>query len=375
MKYISALFLVLLLAPLAFTQSDVLEMIQKTEEGKEVLDNIFLDVALEGARLNAASVGARLNALAKGARAQRTSLAAAGAENRRTCRTNLKALRSRFHDFALRMTATARTLRATRALLKGRTVMYSRVNEELGHYRRFSSMNSGNRKGWNTFWTTSTKALRNVAGLIARVRTQVSSLHRQHRKSALVELPETYANALTEISNEFENTHDNLMGFRPIVANLLEIVRSPVHIRRRVSRQQLRALLGRLAEQFHDQVNTFTEENEHQEGLFDGMSSLLQDSVVRSQKLAAGIRAQQASAQHKIKWLQTAVKGSAHVTDLARSIVDLTARECRNVNQQVIRSRTRAANFLGVCGQVQEVLNQRFGSLKSFFVERTQAQN
>jgi hypothetical protein len=348
-----------------------MEMIQKTEEGKEVLDNIFLDVALEGARLNAASVGARLNALAKGARDQRTFLAAAGEANRQACQTNLKALKSRFHDFTMRMSWSTRTLRMTQGVLRGRAHMLTRVTEELGNYRKFAAMNNSNYKAWKGFWNTSSAAMKNVAGLVARVRTQVSSLHRQHAQAALVEIPETYANALTEISNEFESSHDNLGGFRPIVANLLEIVRSPVHVRRQVSRRQLRSLLGKLAEQFHDQVNSFAEENEHQDGLFDGMTALLADSMMRSTKLVEGLNHMQDAAAHKVKWLKSAVRGCAHLTDLSRSIVDLTARECRNVNEQVTRSRTRAATFLGVCGQVQEVLNERFGSLKAFFLEKS----
>ncbi len=65
MKYLSGLFLVLLIAPIALAQSDAIEMIQKAPEGKEILDNLFLDVSLEGRRINIGGVRARLNAIAK----------------------------------------------------------------------------------------------------------------------------------------------------------------------------------------------------------------------------------------------------------------------------------------------------------------------
>ena len=49
MKYLNIFFLVVLLSPFAYSQTDeAIMMLQKTPEGKDVLDSIYLQVSMEG---------------------------------------------------------------------------------------------------------------------------------------------------------------------------------------------------------------------------------------------------------------------------------------------------------------------------------------
>jgi len=57
MKYISALFIILLIfIPISLAQSEVMEMIEKSPEGKEVLDSIFLQASIEGPNIDIGEV-------------------------------------------------------------------------------------------------------------------------------------------------------------------------------------------------------------------------------------------------------------------------------------------------------------------------------
>jgi len=325
--------------------------------------------------LNAASVGARLAIMAKAVRGAKKRLKAAGQANKKECKSSLHSVSDRFHDFTLRLTHARRTLKAATKISKRRAVVIARANEELGNYRRFAAFNRANKRNWKTFWGTTIKGVKVVSGLIARIRTHISSLHRQNKKSALIELPTSYTTALSEITAEFENNMDNLGGLRPVITNLLEIIKDKKHLRKKNSRKQLRHFLGRLAEKFHDNLNTFEEENEHQVGLFDGLTSLFDDSVTRSKRILAGLTALQKTSASKLAWLTASVRGSEHLAESSKNIVDLKAQECRSIRQVIQRTKLKYARFLNTVGQVQEVLSDRFGSLKSFIEETSNAES
>lgn len=369
MKNISALFLVLLIAPIAYSQTDILELIQKTDEGKEVFDSIYLDVTLSG-DLNSSLVGSRLRTLSNAARSQRTELSAAGKANKKECRNTLRHLNARYHDFNERVASTGRILSGTRKLRARRATLLSRAEEERGHEVRFANMNAENRAGWRNFWKHVTGGAKAVNAIIARIATQVSFLHRKHRSSALIELPASYNNALNEISSDFEKINDKLGGFRPIVENLLEIVKSPKHLRLRNTRKSVRRLLAKLSEWFHDQTNVYSEENEHQEGLFDGVATLFQDAVSRSNGAIKHLVSLQKGSDHKIKWLEAHVRGSTHLSNMARELVDHKSNECRHINDLVHRGKLRYSRIIAAAGQVQEVIVDRFGALRGFFVQQ-----
>jgi len=228
---------------------------------------------------------------------------------------------------------------------------------------------SGN--AWRKFWATEQKNLKRVGGLIARVRTHVAQLHRKNKKAALVELPATYNSALAQISSEFEQSMDNLNGLRPAVSNLLEIVKSPKHLRRKATRRSVRRMLSRLAEHFHDDMNAFGEENEHQRALFSGLKNLYADSVFRGKKTLQGLAAYNKAITHKVRWLQRAIRGSAHLVKSSRNISDLKRAECRNVRHMINVNSVRLGRVIMASSQALEVIADRFHTFKKAILKRT----
>lgn len=364
MKYTSALFLVLLIAPIAFAESDVIEMIQKTDEGKEVLDQVFLETGLYGSRLNVAAVTGRLRTIASTAREIRSTFNRARTQNNKVCRQDVKALTSRYNDFVLRNSLARTQLTGAGKISIRNRALIARAQQELGHSKRFQTMSEENSNAWKRFWATSIKNVKNIANLIARLRTHVSQLHRRNRRTAFVELPPSFNDALTQISAEFEKEFDNLNGYRPIIANLLEIVRSPVHLRRKATRVSVRRILGRLAEKFHDDVNTFAEENEHQRVFFHGISTLYADRASRINNSISGLVSAQKNINAKVRWLTESVRGTEQLVRDAANITDLRKQECSNVNYMVNVNTVRLTRVLRSVSQVLEVISDRFGDFK-----------
>jgi len=370
MKYISALFLVLLLAPFAFSQSEVLEMIQRSDEGKEVLNAIYLDVALDGSKLNAATVKSRLNILRNYGLDFAKRLKGVGAKNHKDCKRDLKALGSRFHDFTLRTVALQREYKLAKKEDKISEVAVKRAEQDLNIYKRFVRMNHDNHQGWRKFWGTLVDEYKKANSIINRVRTHIRSLHRAHTNAALVELPGDYVQAMTEITTEFQNIGDGLFGVKPVLSNLLQVISNKKHLYNKSTRRQIRFLIANVSEFLHDLSYKFQEEQEHEENLFGEIKNMFNDGIVATKRVVDQMKIGRKAAITKVAWLESAVKEGDHITIMAKNIVDVKRKECKHVGSTVSLLKSRNIRFLRVLSQLQEVLNNRFGELRSFFIQK-----
>lgn len=370
MKYTSALFLVLIIVPIAFAQSDVIELIEKSPEGKQVLDNIFLDVALEGRDIDVRRVRQRVNSIAKHTRAFRKAALAHSKVDAARCRAGLHAVKGRFNDFTQRAVYIRRQLAAARRNQQARGVLLQRASQALRHYMRFRDMIKNNGQAWRHFWNNAKSNYRRAAALISQVRAHVRRLHKNHRKAALIELPETYNTAMTEIAAQFDSTQDNLEGLRPVIQNLLEIVRKSGHLASKPSRVHVRRILRRLGHWLHARVHLFSEENHHQVGLYDELTHLFNDAMNRQSSLIKGLAREAKITAHKLQWMGESVKGAAWMASHAHEIVRLMKQECHTLNRTLKKVRHDSHRVLTMVGQVQEVIADRWNTLKSYFIER-----
>jgi len=370
MKNISALFLVLLLAPFTIAQTNFIETIQKTDEGRELMDTLFLEAAVAGDDLNANVVRYRVQLVKDQTKKVRAALKAAAVESKKLCKSTLAQLRERYHDFNNRRANVQGTLTFAENAVKRKEVIAARVEEELGHYRRFSALNKQNHNNWKNFYESARKAYLTASNLIARLRTQVHALHRRNRERVFIELPDTYTQALSQITSEFNDTTYNLDGFRPIIANLLEVLARPTGLVEPKARKSVRKVLKRLAEIFHDKANEFAEENEHQNGLFDGLDNLFNSSLSRSQRHSTEVSRSLEKQKKKVSWFRTAAKAAGQLADLAKGVVDVKTGECRHIQEEISRARRRGSKVLTASYQVLEVLEDRFGVLKRALLER-----
>jgi len=223
---------------------------------------------------------------------------------------------------------------------------------------------------WGKFWKKGSASNRRVAGLLARARDELKKVHKSHKKAALIELPETFNDALTEISTQFENSVDNLDGLRPIISNLLEVIKSPVHLNNKKARRHVLNLLRKLSQQLHYKMNHYAEENEHQRAKFESLTNLFTDAVSRGSKLANALSKAQSRGVRRIKYLRQGVTGSNGIANQGRNIVDLRSMECRAMVEEHNRMTVRLTRVIGTVSQLQEVIADRWNSLKGFFIEK-----
>jgi len=244
-----------------------------------------------------------------------------------------------------------------------------RASEELSHYNRFSEMIRQNQKAWNNFWNTSKKNVQKVLALLHKAHEHLKALKSHLKKAALIELPESYGNALAEISSDFEGTYDNLDGLRPVISNLLEIIRKPHHLNKHEIRQHIRSLLRHIIERLGDKVNEYEEENEHQIGLYEGLDKLFNDAREGGAKVVKALEGALKRTGKKIAYLKIGIKGSEQLVKASFHVGFLRSKECRRHHRSQKRKNIRAEKVLGIVSQLHEVISDRWSTLHGKFLQ------
>jgi hypothetical protein len=340
-------------------------MIQRSEEGKEVLDHMFLQTVMQGKKLNVGRIKATLTTFGKYVGAARKRLVGILKASKKNCARDIKATKGRFHDMTLRTVAVKRELDSTERTMKRTAVGLKRASQAARQYIKFGAMISQNAAAWKKFWSVGSRAIDRIEGLLSTLSNEIA-----HWAPSFIELPQSTNNVLTEINSELENSFDDLQGMRPIIENLVEIARKPKNLRIKMVRQKLVRMMHLVMERFHDFSNLMEEENEHQEGIFTGLRTLFGDATKTATRLVSTLQATQKMASTKAAWLRKGVAGSQAVAMEARHIVDLIMGQCRAFHQEIQASRVRFAKFAQIVGQLQEVVADRWGSLHGFFLQR-----
>jgi len=178
-----------------------------------------------------------------------------------------------------------------------------------------------------------------------------------------------------EITEQFENTFDNLDGLRPVISNLLALASQKKTVSKAAAREKIQSIIIHIIDRLNDGLNTLAEENEHQTGLFESMQNLFNDAINRGGKLVAALEGETKSAAKKLGWLKTGVSGAANLAKVARVIVNQRAAECRLTVEAAAKMDVRSSRFLSVIGNLQGVIADRWGSLKGFFIQKMQEES
>jgi len=371
MKYLNIFFLVVLLSPFAYSQTDeAIMMLQKTPEGKDVLDSIYLQVSMEGPNIKIENVRNRLKAMESYSNGFIKKLKTTMSNAKKRCNNDLGLTNGRFHDMTSKALYSRRQYDHFRRSQERRGVFLQRAAEELRYYTKFNSMIGESSKKWNKFYASGLKSKRKILSLISQIKAQVRKLHKAHTKTAFIELPNNYVSALTEISSQFENTFDEVGGFRPIISNLLEVIKDPKNHVKKQARRVMRKLLAKISYRIRAQFEKYEEENEHQKELFSSLHGLFSDSMKGAKKILTALGEKAEKAVITLTQLKTVMNEATQLASDARDIVDLMQAECQFEQQYLKKTIRRGVKLLLYITQVQEVISDRWNALRSFFVEK-----
>jgi hypothetical protein len=361
----TALFLICLIFPIAFAQEDVLNMIDKTPEGKEMLDHLFIQTKLMGESLD-------INALGQFLRTNRDRLAAEQKERREhaaseqgACKAHHSEIRSLLHDHQARELSLRRQLEAVKRTSKRAENHVERASDELDNYKKFEHFIQNNKAAWVKYYTTykaSYEAANKIfAGVLAVTKKAGASF---------VQLPADYESSLSQMKMEVESSEFDFMGMGPVVSNLMEIMSNSNAMIKPDVVMKVRGVVESLQEAESERWEAVEDENEHQSALFEHLEKAFHENIERSNKEVSGTKV----AADAISKRRDALNGAAdHAGNLAgrvESIGSLRAHECRKLKNGNRHSVVRVEKINSIIAELSDILATKSAGLKSFFIQR-----
>jgi len=365
MKFSSAIFLILLLAQLAVSSKDAMTIFDESQEGKQILDSIFLQTTIQGDTLNVHSVNAMLNSFDQQLSDEKKERNANLAVSKRDCKKDINNLKNSFHDLVTRALTTGRHLTEAKGRDKRRQTFWRRAGDELRIYRTFLGYVRKNGEALAAFYKQTNGNIKRGIELLSRIDIHVGNL----KGSALIELPGTYKSNLAQITEEFELTYDDFGGMRAIISNVLQIAQKPA-IRKESVRQRIHTLIRHIQERLEDMRNQLEQENEHQNGLFESLHSLFKDAVERAKKVVKDLAKNSASAQKNIALLNAATQHAESIANRAKSIVEQRSNECQENFRTYSYAEKQREKLLSAIGNLRDILVDRWGSFAKTLGER-----
>jgi len=352
MKFSSVIFLVLLLAQLAVSKKDDIKVFDKSHEGKQILDSIYLKNTVQGDTLNVQSVNAILNNFEQQLSNEKKEINAHLTISKENCKNDINDLKKVFHDLVTRALTTGRHLKEAEGRDKRRKTFLTRAEDELSIYKRFWGYVNENEKALEAFYM---KATGNVK-MCKYMLSSIDSLVAHFEGSSLIELPGTYKSNLAQITEEFESTYDNFGGMRAIISNVLQIASKSSAMKKDSVRQGIQSLIRHIQDRLFDMENQLEQEHAHQSGLFESLHSLFHDAVEKAQNTVTDLKIHSSNAQLNIAILNAATKNAENIADRAKSIVEQRSNECREDVKAYSNAEKQDVKLLSAIGFLRDIL-------------------
>ena len=368
---VSVLFFTLLIsAQVAFSQTDEIAMIQKSQQGTEVLNHIYLEVAAQGAEMNVESVRAVL----RGIEDETRSNLAASVENSKVveaeCTDLIAQARERMTDLVRRATTVARRHGMAVAAHKATVTLHSRAEEEVSGLRKQKEMMLENLKNWANFWKIEKGSYNKVKGLISTVQSHIGTINRSTKNTALIQLPHAYRAALAQVKVEFAGEYSELNGLRPIITNLIAVVEDTKNLNNDVVMEKANGLFTAIREYLNDEQDKLAEQNSHQMALYQAANQLFGSAVERSQKIVDRLTGVMEEGEKQIEYLAQEHSAADQFVQQATSVVDNFLRGCaakHDASQLLVADSQR---MLDIVDQVRVTINDKWQAVSTFFIEK-----
>lgn len=370
----SVLFLICLIAPIAFAQQDILNMLDKSPEGKQVLDNLFVQTKLMGDSLDIATLKNFLKSNRDAVSAEQETLATWKKAKEAECEGDKKAIADLLHDHHEREFALRRQLEsASRAGKRIRTFL-ERAQEELENYKKFEVYIIDNKKAWNDYFSTASTNFKTVSEVLKQVADAGKSLT-PAAGTSFIQLPSNYLTNLAEIKLSVESIDTEFTGMGPILSNLMEIMADPSANTKPEVHNALRGLARTLIESVRERVEELEDENEHQKALFEYLEKAFHENVTRSETEVSRLKKAVKRVDGRADSLSKSTEHAKNLASKVENIFTLRKNECHGLQYANSEHAIRSEKISSVITQVEEIVINKSNGLKSFFLQREMRKN
>jgi len=367
----SALFIIFMLTASALaSQENLLDLMDQSKEGREILNAIYLQLNTAGPNLERGKIMEVLTTAKQNADKSSRRHKQKRIRHKRTCRSEKAILRNHTnanerHEFTVN-----RHLNANKHALTKNQQFIDRSKRELNSYVALSNLLKANRAKWNGFIKGRMARMQLVIRLLRKVRRHLINQHKAAMGTEFVEVKPDFISALSELRVEFTNMEDSFDGLRPIIANLIQSSATPAVVGKNVLRSRLIKLLKTIIKAIRKRRDLLEQFDEGANSLFEALLKSFDENNTRVSKLLERLAHEKNLLEKRQGALGDALKRAHRITVLSEEALHIRIRQCRRTRVRNARLRVRIQKIRNIVAQIEEILQERFGKLKTFFVER-----
>jgi len=352
------------------SQDSLLNMMDHSKEGRDILNAIYLQLHtaapnLERGKIMEVLTTAKQNA-DKSSRRQAQKLK----RHKKSCKKEKALLRNHTNANERHEYTVNRHLNANAHALRKNQQFIDRSKKELEAYVALSNLLKANRAEWGKFIQGRMARMAKVIKILRKARRHLINQHKIAMGGEFVEVSSDFLTSFNEIRGQFANIDDHFDGLRPIISNLIQSSATPAVVGKNVLRSRLIKLLKAIIKNIRKRRDVLEQYHEGAESIFEALLKSFDENKTRVTKLLERLAHEKNLLDKRQGALKDAL-GRAHgITVLATAAEAIRSRACRRTVVRNARLRVSLQKIRNIVAQIEEILQERFGKLKTFFLER-----
>jgi len=368
---LNTLFFILLLTTSTLcSQENILELIDQSPEGRDILNAIYLEVKIASPELNRGAVYQILQNTKRNAQRNEVEHKANLARHASSCKNDTAVLHGNMIENQRHDMTISRHLNSNNHAI-GRNGKYiSRALAEFNQYESLRNLITVNRERFSTFTKTSIEKSKKINELMTNAKKLLIAASKQAAGHAFIQLPSNLISGFTEIRVEFANISDNMNGLRPIISSLLQVMADPSNVGKDAIRAHLVKMLHDVKKSISQRIDELEQRLDGADAVFEALLKNIAENKTRVQKLQERLDSERVSLEKRKSVLVDARTRSANITNLSKSAIEIRHQQCANMREDSTRRVVSNQKLKNIVAQIEEILQERFGQLKGFFIER-----
>jgi len=352
------------------SQDDLLKMMDQSKEGRDILNAIYLQLHTAGANLERGKIMEVLTTAKQNADKSQRRQGKKLKRHKVSCKREKALLRNHTNANETHEYTVNRHLNANAHALRKNQQFIDRSKKELEAYVALSNLLKANRQQWGLFVKGRISRMGKVIKILRKARRHLISQHKIAMGSEFVEVSADYLTSFNEIRGEFANIEDHFDGLRPIITNLIQSSATPAVVGKNVLRSRLIRLLKVIIKNIRKRRDVLEQYHEGAESIFEALLKSFDENKTRVTKLLERLAHEKNLLDKRQAALGEGLKRAHGITVLATTAEAIRSRQCRRVVVRNARLRVSIQKIRNIVAQIEEILQERFGKLKSFFLER-----
>jgi len=191
------------------------------------------------------------------------------------------------------------------------------------------------------------------------------------KKSAkFIEVESEFVTGLSEIRVEFANTFDNINGLRPIISSLFQTMADANKVGKEVIRNRLLRLLHEIIKVLNKRKDDLEARSEGANAVFEALLKGCDENKTRVQKLQERLAGERNSLNKRQGALSDSKNRAHNITQFSRTALAVRGQQCIEMKERHAKLMISIQKSKNIVAQIEEILQERFGQLKGFFIER-----